>query len=79
MFSCRLLTISYKLYILKIFLLWSLSLPTSFPHAFLPDMDECDDGQDNCEQMCDNRLGTFICSCLSGYTLDSNDKNCTGK
>ena len=55
------------------------SLPPSFPHAFLLDMDECADGLANCEQMCDNRMGTFICSCAIGYTLDSNDENCTGK
>lgn len=40
------------------------------------DIDECIDS--DCEQNCTNTDGSYICSCHSGYTLDSNGKNCSG-
>ena len=32
-----------------------------------------------CEQVCTNTNGSFSCSCGSGYSLDSNMLNCSGK
>ena len=43
------------------------------------DINKCDDDTDDCEQICTNTKGSFNCSCMSGYTLDDNGKNCTGE
>ena len=43
------------------------------------DINECDDETDDCEQICTNTEGSFDCSCMSGFTLDDNGKNCTGE
>ena len=29
--------------------------------------------------MCTNNLGSFFCSCVTGYELSSNNLNCDGK
>jgi len=46
---------------------------------FLPDVNECITDNGNCEQNCTNTIGSFYCSCWTGYRLDENGKNCTGK
>ena len=33
----------------------------------------------DCEQVCHNTPGSFICSCVSGYQLDSDGKSCSGE
>lgn len=43
------------------------------------DIDECTESTSGCDQICTNSAGSFKCSCISGYTLDSNNKTCTGK
>lgn len=40
------------------------------------DIDECKEGTANCEQVCENRNGSFVCSCYDGYTLNTDDKTC---
>ena len=35
-------------------------------------------GTHNCEQNCTNTVGSYNCSCNTGYSLDSNGRNCTG-
>ena len=43
------------------------------------DVNECAVSNGGCEQVCtDVSLGNN-CSCYSGYSLDANLKNCTGK
>ena len=42
-------------------------------------MDECAINNGGCEQMCHNIIGSFYCTCGSGYQLDENGLNCTGK
>ena len=42
-------------------------------------MDECAINNGGCEQMCNNTIGSFYCSCGSGYQLDENGMNCSGK
>ncbi|XP_078664667.1 polycystin-1-like protein 2 [Branchiostoma floridae x Branchiostoma belcheri] len=42
------------------------------------DIDECNVGTDNCEQICINNPGSFTCSCNVGYKLSSNGWDCIG-
>ena len=48
--------------------------------AVLPaaDIDECEDGTDGCNGNadCSNTIGSYTCSCLSGYSGDGT--NCNG-
>ena len=43
------------------------------------DINECATNNGNCSQICTNRNGSFICSCTSGYALNSNNRTCSGK
>jgi len=43
------------------------------------DISECDTRNGGCEQMCTNTIGSFNCSCGTGYLLDGNGLNCTGE
>ena len=47
--------------------------------AFLPDIDECDEGLDMCHinATCENTVGSYECYCFSGFT--GNGINCTSK
>ncbi len=36
------------------------------------DIDECENGTDNCQQQCVNTEGSFLCECYSGFKFDSN-------
>ena len=43
------------------------------------DIDECSTNNDGCGHNCTNTVGSFSCSCLPGYTLNSADhKTCDG-
>jgi len=39
---------------------------------FVVDIDECQT-PGSCSQLCENRIGSFECSCHSGYRLDRGD------
>ena len=43
------------------------------------DIDECDENTDNChdEAMCTNIVGSFVCTCNSGYSGDG--VNCSSE
>ncbi len=43
------------------------------------DINECSVNNGGCEHTCTNSEGNFSCSCNSGYELDSNGFNCSGK
>ena len=45
------------------------------------DIDECstNDGLGSCQQNCTNTIGSYFCSCSSGYTLGDNQSSCIGK
>jgi len=45
----------------------------------LSDVNECAINNGGCEQICNNTIGSFICTCGSGYQLDENRMNCSGK
>ena len=42
------------------------------------DIDECALNTDNCEHNCVNTVGSYTCSCKSGYTETSDGIHCTG-
>ena len=43
------------------------------------DINECTTQNGGCEQNCQNTIGSYTCSCLTGYLIgDSNGYNCTG-
>ena len=42
------------------------------------DVDECALNTDNCTQLCTNLVGSFECSCFSGFTLDTDGSSCNG-
>ena len=41
------------------------------------DIDECELMTAGCEQLCENRPGSFICTCIYGYQLQTDGKTCT--
>ena len=46
----------------------------------LTDIDECEIAVDNCDHICLNTIGSFLCACQSGYTLNTlNNKTCCDK
>ena len=42
------------------------------------DINECANQNGGCEQNCQNNIGSYSCSCLTGYLTDKNGHNCTG-
>ncbi|RDD39041.1 Mucin-like protein, partial [Trichoplax sp. H2] len=41
------------------------------------DLDECVNGTHECSQTCINEEGSYSCQCLSGYTLNADNRGCT--
>ena len=47
--------------------------------VFASDVDECSENTDNCSQGCNNTIGSYLCYCEDGYTLDTDLHTCNGK
>ena len=43
------------------------------------DVNECVMGTDMCEGNCHNTVGSYTCSCSTGYTLGVDRQSCTGR
>ena len=43
------------------------------------DINECIDGNGGCGHTCVNTPGSYHCKCNSGYVLQTDKHNCTGK
>ena len=43
------------------------------------DKNECSEGTDTCSHICVNTVGSYKCSCPTGYQLDSDARTCVGK
>ena len=61
-------------------------IPTVMMYSFYvgslskSDMNECLQADaNNCQQMCSNTEGSFVCSCQRGFTLDSDGFSCNRK
>ena len=46
-------------------------------HIIYTDINECD-GVNECQQHCHNTIGSYNCSCDVGFTLNRDERNCTG-
>ena len=44
---------------------------------YFTDIDECIEGDEHCNQICVNTLGSYYCNCEPGYQL-VNDTKCEG-
>lgn len=42
------------------------------------DINECNENIDACDHLCSNTVGSYTCSCRSGYRLASNGLTCNG-
>ena len=42
------------------------------------DINECEDSNGNCTHVCTNTIGHFMCSCRTGYMLDTDNRTCKG-
>ena len=42
----------------------------------IADIDECTRGLNGCNQTCTNEIGSYSCSCASGYRLSSDGRGC---
>ena len=43
------------------------------------DVNECTMGTSNCTQLCINNIGSYTCTCNSGYNLDADNHTCNGE
>ena len=43
------------------------------------DINECAVYNGRCDHACTNTIGSYVCSCDSGYILNSDNHNCSGK
>ena len=43
------------------------------------DLNECEVDPGQCEQVCVDTIAAYECSCWSGYRLENNSRNCSGK
>ena len=46
--------------------------------SLIADIDECAEGSDRCTHNCTNIPGGYMCFCMDGYELDSDNHTCTG-
>ena len=45
---------------------------------FHSDIDECEQGSAGCDHNCNNTVGSYFCTCMDGYELESDNHTCTG-
>ena len=46
--------------------------------CFHSDIDECSEGTSGCDHNCTNTDGSYYCTCMDGYVLESDNHTCTG-
>ena len=49
-----------------------------FNVVYSVDIDECGLGTHQCAQDCSNTVGSYTCSCQTGYTLNADGRRCDG-
>ena len=42
------------------------------------DIDECEEETSGCSQNCNNTIGSYYCTCMNGFDLESDGHSCTG-
>lgn len=45
----------------------------------MTDIDECELDNGNCQEVCNNTLGSFACECRAGFTLQPDGRTCGGR
>lgn len=50
-----------------------------FSLSVVLDIDECAEDTDQCAQNCRNIVGSYVCSCNAGYSLNMDGRGCDGK
>ena len=50
-----------------------------FVYFLCVDLDECATSNGGCSQMCNNTIGSFICSCRDGFLLAGDGRTCDGR
>ena len=58
--------------------MWSLYICTYVNVCSHSDIDECLEGLDGCDHNCTNTDGSYYCTCIDGYVLESDNHTCTG-
>ena len=48
-------------------------------HSYYVIVDECEKGENDCEQLCIDTVESYTCACNDGYVLHSDDVTCIGK
>ena len=43
------------------------------------DINECSLNIDGCDQVCNNTMGSYQCRCNRGYTLNNDERTCSGR
>ena len=43
------------------------------------DIDECATDENRCNQKCNNTEGSYLCSCVDGFRLDTDNVTCIGR
>ncbi|MCG8621971.1 MAG: hypothetical protein MJE68_08265 [Proteobacteria bacterium] len=47
-------------------------------HCNNADINECVRNTDGCDHNCVNTIGSYTCSCRTGYSLEANRRSCEG-
>ena len=59
-------------------LLFYIKNDINYASSIFADIDECERNNDGCSQICSNTIGTYECSCNSGYELQRDTRGCEG-
>ena len=55
------------------------SVFASVSFVILADINECATNNGGCEQICTNTVGSYYCSCMTGYLLRVDGRTCNGE
>ena len=50
-----------------------------FLYSYTIDVDECETLNGGCQQICNNTVGSYFCSCTEGYQLQMDGTTCQGQ
>lgn len=51
----------------------------NFTINFALDINECREGLHQCQHICQNTIGSYICDCNDGFMLGNDGTSCNGK